>query len=857
MQYKAYKAVVKVVCSIKNYTAPILLCAAVLFCRNAAASVLQADTLKGKRFNNITLEASLKPFKKNDKNYIKNVAKEMFIQWYSLLRHADTVSIMLWTADGSEILDYKGKPNQPLEWAKYMGNPNTVHSVGSGPKDLSLHERAYLYMDNPPQFTYGDLKFIVQTLKKAGKQITGKPIRIGTTFDPGPEFAKSDFKYKKHPEILAGNAMGLKSFVSCYAVLNADSEAYAGFPKGIPANTAFGTFFGRQSQRFLKDTGFDFLWFSNGLGFGIESWSSTGAIFNCKTFNAEKLPDVESKILTFWKLFRKECPDFQIHTRGTNLSAGADLARDGVNLREIYRGGFNILPPCNSPWAALDGDFGMELVGYMSRISELPDSRYTFRYYVHDPWWVNSPWFDRYGGEPHDIYMPMAVSRIDSVGRITLPTQFNLLTIDNSYGDMPKEVADEVTPHMLKARYDAPTAPGPLVWVYPFDEYHEWALKQKNRLPEVYFGDWFIRQAINNGFPLNTVISTRVFNRLINDKPGYFSQSVLVTVVPDAGSKLEAQLINFVKNGGKLIVYGPADHAGAHFSELLNLQNVSPLSGEFQIKSDLLNDKLAQPYPEKILHQPLFSGGGISTVIKDRNAADTHLMVSYRQDNNIRDVVWSISRPTWNEGKVLYIRGTNSSSFKGGKLLTPDAPATWATGGIYLRYALQDFGYNYLIEKQDPSIINPVLTIARSNNAYYFSGYVPDNTAKQLFKFPQGAPLFTGYQTQIENGYSTYNLPTAWHKECRVFVEQGQGIVSVKEIYSEDKDIHRRIEIKGLKNARIRVFPDENVKPDGLRAYLNSANPWKTGRLAFERGEEKFGNNYIIKNVTGTVSFAW
>jgi hypothetical protein len=134
---------------------------------------------------------------------------------------------------------------------------------------------------------------------------------------------------------------------------------------------------------------------------------------------------------------------------------------------------------------------------------------------------------------------------------------------------------------------------------------------------------------------------------------------------------------------------------------------------------------------------------------------------------------------------------------------------------------------------------------------------VPDNTAKQLFKFPQGAPLFTGYQTQIENGYSTYNLPTAWHKECRVFVEQGQGIVSVKEIYSEDKDIHRRIEIKGLKNARIRVFPDENVKPDGLRAYLNSANPWKTGRLAFERGEEKFGNNYIIKNVTGTVSFAW
>ncbi|MFA6083811.1 hypothetical protein [Mucilaginibacter sp.] len=818
---------------------------------------LQIDTLKGKPFNNITLETTLKPFKKNDKAYIKSVAKEMFTKWYSLLRHTDTVSVMLWTSDGSEILDYKGKPNQQLEWAKYMGNPNTAHAVGSGPKELSLHERAYLYIENPPNFTYGDLKFIVKTLKEVGVQVTGKIVRIGTTFDPGPEFAKSDFKYKKHPEILAGSAMGGKSFVSCYAVLNADHESYAGFPKGIPANTPFGTFFGRQSQHFLKDIGFDYLWFSNGLGFGIEGWSSTGATFDGKEFKPERLPDVKAKILNFWKLFRAESPDFQIQTRGTNLSTGTDLARDGVDLRDIYKGGFNILPPCNSPWAALDGDFGMELVGYMSRISELPDNRYVFRYYVQDPWWVNSPWFDRYGGEPHDIYMPMAVSRIDSMGRVSLPTHLNFLTIDNSYGNIPKEVPDEVIPHVLKARYDAPTAPGPLVWVYPFDEYHDWALKQKNRLPEVYFGDWFIRQAINNGFPLNTVISTTSFSHLINNKPGYFSQSILVTVVPSAGSLLEEQLISFVKNGGKLMIYGPADHAGEKFLKLLNLQNVMPIDGEFQIQSNLISDKLEQPYPVKILHQLVFSGGGISTIIKDRKETSTHALVSYKQNENTRDVVWSVASPEWKGGKVIYIRGTNSSSFTGGKLLTPDAPAIWATGPIYLRYAMQELGYNYVIEKQDPTITNPVLTIARSNNAYYFSGYVPGTTVKQLFKFPQGAPLLTGFETRIENGYSTYNLPTAWHKECRVFLEQNQGIVSVKEIYSEDKDISRRIEIKGLKNAVLRVFPDEHIKPDMLRAYLNSANPWKTGQLAFEVGDARYGNNYVIKNVTGTVSLAW
>src|SRR5688500_8786981 len=193
---------------------------------------LDNSTLKGKDFNNITLEVSLKPFKKNDPAYFKAVAKEIFTQWYSLLRHTDTISVMLWTSDGSEILDYTGKLSQPLEWARYLGNPNTKHEVGSGPEELSIHERAYLYMENPPEFNYGDLKEIIRTLKETGFQITGKPVRVGATFDPGPEFAKSEFKYKKHPEILGGSAMGHKSFVSCYSILNADKAPYAGFPKG-------------------------------------------------------------------------------------------------------------------------------------------------------------------------------------------------------------------------------------------------------------------------------------------------------------------------------------------------------------------------------------------------------------------------------------------------------------------------------------------------------------------------------------------------------------------------------------------------------------------------------------------------
>ncbi|WP_206077608.1 hypothetical protein [Pontibacter sp. SGAir0037] len=823
----------------------------------ASPPALVEESLRGQSFNNITLEASLKPFKKNDKAYIRSVAAEMFSQWGSLLRHADTISVMLWTADGSEILDYSGNLNQPLEWAKYIGNPNTDHEVGSGPKELSLHERAYLYMKNPPQFTYQDLKFIIQTLKETGAAITGKPIRVGATFDPGPEFAKSEFKYKKHPEILEGSAMGHKSFVFSYATLNADDASYAGFPKGIPADTPFGTFFGRQSQHFLQDLGYDYIWFSNGFGFGMEPWASTGTIFTGKDFNKENLEDTKNKIVNFWTLFRQECPDFRIETRGTNLATGIDLAKDGVDLKAIYEGGYNILPPPNSPWAALDGDFGLEMVGYMSRIAELPDNRYIFRYYTHDPWWLNSPWLDRYGREPHDIYLPMSVAMINQQGDLKLPTHLNFLTIDDSYGNMPTQVPDEVIPHILKARYDSPTAPGPLVWVYPFEEYHSWAHNQQDRLAEIYYGDWFIRQAINNGLPLNTVISTKYFQSALAGKPGMFDQSVLVTIVPDADSDFEKSLISYVKAGGKVVVYGPADHASPAFAELLNLKNGTPLEGDMKIMGNYAFDQLEKAFPATINHKALLSGGALRTTVKNAKDPATKVLVKMQQANNSRDAVWVRAQQDWKGGKIAYVRGTNSSDYEGGRLLKPNDPGKYFVGPAYLRYVLKEFGLEYAVDKYDPAVKSPVLGISRSKNGYFFSGYVPNTSVKHRFKFPQGAPVLNGYDTRLENGYATYSFPTAWSREARVFVEQNDGIVSCKEMHSGELGITRRLQIAGLKNATVRVYPNDGITKEQIHFYLNTTYPWKTGKISFENGEEQYGENYIVRNVTGDLVVSW
>ena len=144
----------------------------------------------------------------------------------------------------------------------------------------------------------------------------------------------------------------------------------------------------------------------------------------------------------------------------------------------------------------------------MSHIAEIPGDTYPFRFYTHDPWFLNSPWLDRYEREAHDIYLPMAVSRIDAKGKTHIPSAVNLLTIDDSFGEMPDIVPLEVMPKIIDCLETAPDEPGPLVWVHPFREYHDMTFKDPSRIAEVFFGDSFVSEAVNQGLPLNTVVSS-------------------------------------------------------------------------------------------------------------------------------------------------------------------------------------------------------------------------------------------------------------------------------------------------------------------------------------------------------------
>ena len=785
---------------------------------------------------NITLEMSLKPFFSNQQEDIKKVCTTLFEQWYALTKHADEISVLLWVADGSEILDYTGDMAKEMEWAKYIGgaNPRMEWDQSVDPERRGLHARYYLYRDDPAVFTYRDLKNIVSVIKETGFQMTGKHIRVGETFDPGPEFAKSDFKYNRHNEICIGESMGRTSMVCCYGVLKGDDYPYAAYPNGIPDGTPFGTFLGKQAQIFLTAMEFDYLWLSNGFGFGTEAWGTKGAIFNGKHFESDKIAETEERIMQFWSLFRKECC-FPIETRGTNLSVGIDYATDAVNIDKIYSLNPDLLPPPNSPWAALDGDYGLELMGYLTRMAELPADDYLFRFYVHDPWWMNSPWLDRYEKQPPDIYLPLACTRINKNGMVSPPSHINFLTVDNSLGEMPECCPNEVTPYILDALSKVPDRPSPFVLVYPFKEYQQ----QKVRLGKPFFEDWFMVGAINGGLPLNTVISTDNFNALSEKNPDFLKSHILVTPIPEANSRFNQALIRFVQNGGQVMLYGNTAGANQELLEIAGLVNEKTISGTGKITS-MLKESFIDDIDE-LSYGLEITDGGLCTIAAEKAVS----LVDIELKQGIRTLLTVSSLKSG--GKIVWCRGCDCARLA-------DHQKGYPLQRAFV-LAAAEFGYKFSFQKHFSDSRDPVLSMHANSGSCYISGYVPDTTVELRLKTPFGAPLLTGSETMLIDGASVYYMPRAFHSECRVFIngQPDKQKLTCKEMAPVSYLQRHRLKLTGLKNATVFVLPNHKLGQK-TELLLNSPNPYLIGE-SFEQQivETVFGPAICAKNITGTL----
>lgn len=491
--------------------------------------------------------------------------------------------------------------------------------------------------------------------------------------------------------------------------------------------------------------GFDYLWLSNGLGFSANPWDKTGKIFDGERYYPEKLMTTKENVFAFWKLFRKEC-SFPLETRGTNNSVGIDYATDGVPLYDIYNADLDITAPPNSPWAALNDNYGLEIMGHMTRVCELPNERFPFRYYIHDPWWINSPWYDRYDGSPCDIYLPMAISRINANGKTETANSFNILSIDNSYGDMPDACVNEPLPHILKAEKDAADEPAPLVWVYPMREYT--TSNDPALLREMNLGDNYICDAINDGLPLCCVVSTDNF---LSHDGDIYKKSILISPVPENPAVL-AQLATFAAQGIGVLLYGTKE----------KLQVVGNFDGFVKL-----------------------------------------------------DVQESAS---------------------------------------HLRESLLGFGYEISFVKKEEDTKPPTIAIARHDNALFFSAYNANTTTDTHLKFPLGAPIFCGTEAEMIDRRSSYRFSRGEHRECRIFVDQSEGVISCREAPPVNVRYRRAIKIAGLKDATVCLFSEKGCEAAVSIAKSADLTPEFDPRFTTVR-DEKYGTYLKGEHIDGTILF--
>lgn len=806
------------------------------------------------KLRNVTLELSAKPFQNDSEEMMYAVGRTLFRQWSPLTAEADTISVLLWLADGSEILEYTGDLEQTFEWGYWQGIANPLPP----PKNPTAWDKRYLnyypvkYRPDAAPRTYAWLKRMIEVLRETGNEITGKPIRIGATFDNGPEFSVSDFKYRRHREIAQGHSIYPHSFVTCNSVLHADSRAYAGFPSGIPEGTTLGEFLGRQYREFARDIGYDYIWLSNGMGFGTETWGITGELFDKERFHPERRTEAARKMLRFWHDFLDAAPGTVIETRGSDYPAGIEIATDAAPLAWLYREKI-IAPPINSPKAAILYNPGLELAAWQSHIAELPDGWYSFRFYIHDPWFLNTPWLDRYAREPWDIFLPLSISRIDETGRPQIPAGIELLSCDDSFGRMPQQVPDEVQPLLAEAFRDAPDQSGPFLWIYPFDEYAASAQIDKTFSEELFFAE-----AVENGAPVNTVISTKVFRTLLSQ--GKDPLRGVIPVVPLTvldSSDLFARLEEHLRSGGNALFYGALHTSGSEAAQLLGLSGAAPVAGEAEVLLHVPFDTVAEGSFGPTVHiLPQFDGGALTEI------ADTADVLASARIAGEERALLSVKRFPGG-GRAVFVRSIIScqpdqlppgASMPRRRNLLRCTPAEYFPTPGLLRRALEEFDWRIRCRMETPGK-PPVMTISRHRNAFLFNGYVPDTTVTLEMSTPLGVPIPADREIRLENGVGLWRPGRTIHTTCRGFIRQkASSTVSCRIHIAYHPKQTGKLEYTNLQDAEIHFFPPEDYCEEELEVkpgYYDQHN------LPFEWEETPPGRCLVVRHVTGSVVIGW
>ena len=143
-----------------------------------------------------------------------------------------------------------------------------------------------------------------------------------------------------------------------------------------------------------------------------------------------------------------------------------------------------------------------------------------------------------------------------------------------------------------------------------------------------------------------------------------------------------------------------------------------------------------------------------------------------------------------------------------------------------------------------------------TTGAIWFAGFLPDTTVGLDLRLPEGTPLLIGYDVELTDGVASYRLPPAWRRECRLLVDQADGVVSCREEISGGIGVRRRLRVTGLKDATVRLLPPTIA--DGLTVQLDPPWPFVNGPFVVTEEEScSVGKCLVSKGVTGSLLVSW
>jgi hypothetical protein len=703
-----------------------------------------------------SLMTTLKPFKSKDIKEIRKTCESMLEPWKQLIEKWEML-IFTWTiGNGELILCWSGNPNDQFEWDHYKGH-NNLQWAEFGFTPIPLED----YDENWIHFTYGDLKEIFETLKAVCQEQYNREAVFCLNFEPGPEFSESVFRYVWHREIINKQGGGHGNSIAFDGILHSDSRCYGAYRDGIPEGEPFSYFLGKQMNDLCRYLGAKTVNFSNGLGFGTCPWTLAGRNFNGKEFNLVDYKHESEKIINFWREYKSQAP-MPVSAQGTNWPVGADIASKCVPLQRLYDEKLLNVPLGYTVSVFFNDSVGFAMASFLSRISY--SGGFGLGFYLHDMWYPQKPWEDfPYDHQPYDLYAPGSVAFLNERGEIVSANGFGT-GIHDENGDFRPDVAREFIPHVEKTFAEHPDKVGPLVWLYPFEEYHYSASENPDRMQKIYFYDCFTACAIDEGLPLNTVITTGNFSAAL--EKALLNESIIYTPFPFENYPYVKLLTNFIHKGGKVLLYGSENGGSDEIKELLNLKSSEGIEGNVELY-------LNSDSHFEIFHESLGSGGAITSVLKDTKDKNTDILATAKKGG--MEFVYAIKRalPEWKGGQAVWLRGTLPFTIEDGENIKYSANGKYSAQ--LARLMLSSLGLTICEEFDGIDGKCGQIFIWRHRNAFLFTGYIPDNTVQLGFRLPQGAPVFIGNYAIIRNGKAYYHVETTLRKECRVFVNQQEG----------------------------------------------------------------------------------